>query len=891
MITHGYVHGMARSHQLEVPQNLGTPGAQNSVTARLIAAVGELNQGPILSGIRQSPPLPVADEDVTVSIRARDFDGVDEVTLHYAFDNPSASPTALVMQPVGNHRYEVVIPGQPLRRRVVFFITATDASGQLGRFPADMTKQTHPVLEDPEAPSRNDLRYCIYRHDNAPRGQFHNYRFYMTSSNESMLRSRKKLSNDLVDGSFVFNNEAIYFESKTRFSGSPWARGGIGGSYRVTLPRDEPLQGRISKFNLDERHGNARDMRERIAHYLIRQHNNGNASTVIPYDDDFSLVRWQLNDVINVDRERAIPPDGDYISKWYPDDNDGLLFEMDDRFVISDSGERAGGSDGYLRFPPPSTASDGDGDNRENYRWFFGLRTGAKNDRFSDLQAFAKIMDPSATTAAAFREQIWDVCDVEEFVRIWSIRANISDWDTWGTDRGKNCYLYYQAVKKKWALFAWDSELTFETGRLDQFLIPTSIGATYNMGKFSEANRFINSPRIKRMMYAVLDEMVNGDTAFFDSDFTSEYANRLSALGFSNTGVARPGGYIDQRASRIRSRIRNFVYPAKRLTISTNGGADFDIDEPIVELVGEAPAQVHRILVNGDEYPTEFTGTDDWTISLILLEPGENVLTVFGFDLKGELVDSASITINNTGGPLEAPTISAVDPEPFYPGQTVALSGTGFLSSARVWFGSVESPSVERLSATELTATVPAGALTGEGGAIDVRVVNIDGQGSNLFPTTITTPPPVFVRADANGDGRVGISDALRILVHLFSGVAIDCEDAADVNDDETLNVTDPLLLLEYLFAGGAIVPEPVPRIRVRSGRRRARLRALSKGCWMNSSLRRQIPVEDFQARRSNGLFVGSKSAASGSGCPARAARGMIRPHVGEAAFQWPGQW
>ena len=29
---------------------------------------------------------------------------------------------------------------------------------------------------------------------------------------------------------------------------------------------------------------------------------------------------------------------------------------------------------------------------------------------------------------------------VEELLRIWAVRMNTSDWDTWGTTRGKNCY-------------------------------------------------------------------------------------------------------------------------------------------------------------------------------------------------------------------------------------------------------------------------------------------------------------------------------------------------------------------------------------------------------------------------------------------------------------------
>ena len=73
-------------------------------------------------------------------------------------------------------------------------------------------------------------------------------------------------------------------------------------------------------------------------------------------------------------------------------------------------------------------------------------------------------------------------------------------------------------------------------------------------------------------------------------------------------------------------------------------------------------------------------------------------------------------------------------------------------------------------------------------------------------------PPPVptFRRGDANGDGKVGLTDAVVILGHLFQGdSALACLDAADPNDDGTINLTDPVGLLNYLFQGGGQPPAP----------------------------------------------------------------------------------
>lgn len=66
-----------------------------------------------------------------------------------------------------------------------------------------------------------------------------------------------------------------------------------------------------------------------------------------------------------------------------------------------------------------------------------------------------------------------------------------------------------------------------------------------------------------------------------------------------------------------------------------------------------------------------------------------------------------------------------------------------------------------------------------------------------------------FFRGDANGEGRVDLSDAVSILDFLFKdGNRPKCFDAADVNDDGYLDIADPIKLLFTLFQGGTI-PDP----------------------------------------------------------------------------------
>jgi len=94
--------------------------------------------------------------------------------------------------------------------------------------------------------------------------------------------------------------------------------------------------------------------------------------------------------------------------------------------------------------------------------------------------------------------------------------------------------------------------------------------------------------------------------------------------------------------------------------------------------------------------------------------------------------------------------------------------------------------------------------------------------GQSIFPSlvagivTIAAGPPSddppFVRADANRDGLVDVSDGRFIQNWLQSGgIAPPCLDAADVNDDGLVDLADSIALFDYLFSGGFPPPSPFP--------------------------------------------------------------------------------
>jgi virginiamycin B lyase len=82
---------------------------------------------------------------------------------------------------------------------------------------------------------------------------------------------------------------------------------------------------------------------------------------------------------------------------------------------------------------------------------------------------------------------------------------------------------------------------------------------------------------------------------------------------------------------------------------------------------------------------------------------------------------------------------------------------------------------------------------------------------ATLLPPATTAQEP-FVRGEANQDGRLDVSDAVRVLIHLFAGGGpLACADAGDANDDGQIDIADPVRVLAFLFASAAPLPAPFP--------------------------------------------------------------------------------
>jgi len=99
-------------------------------------------------------------------------------------------------------------------------------------------------------------------------------------------------------------------------------------------------------------------------------------------------------------------------------------------------------------------------------------------------------------------------------------------------------------------------------------------------------------------------------------------------------------------------------------------------------------------------------------------------------------------------------------------------------------------------------------------GSYKIRIVGEDERGTFWFTPYISFEVKniTFLRGDVNNDGKVDISDPVRLLDYLFkAGDDISCLDAGDANDDGELDISDAIKILLYLTDSEKVPNLPAP--------------------------------------------------------------------------------
>jgi hypothetical protein len=623
---------------MTLPKNLGTPGQVNS---RRVT-----NAGPAIFDVKHAPVLPAGGQAVVVSARVTDPSGLGAIRLTYRTD-PSGAPANLTMVDngsggdtvAGDGFYSATIPAQSAGTMVAFYVQATDSDAATTRFPSD-------------APTRE----CLVRWgETQPLGNLGVYRLWQTQANYDLLRSRESLANDMLDATFVYGDQRVIYNMGMRGKGSPWHGGSIGNDYLYAFPEDDQLLGDtdmalVTVGNL----GNDNAMQhEQTAFWFLEELN-------VP-----TLYRRFVNFYENGTRKQNLyedseEPNGNYVSVWFPGDDDGDLHKIEDWFEFDDAGSGFSSVDATLqRF-----TTTGGVLKLARYRWDWRKR--AVQDSANNYTNLFELVDAVNAPDAEYTRRVENLVDVEQWMRVFAVEHIVGNWDAYGYNRGKNMYAY-KPTEGRWSMMAWDIDFVLGLG---------SDGPTTDLFGCNDPTitRMYNHPAFRRAYWRAVEDAVNGPlvaanvAALVDAKYDALTANGIT--------LESPAAMEQWIASRRAYLVGQLAGVASSFAITSNGGNNFSTGQNYLTLTGTAPIGVKTIEINGVSYPLTWTALNTWSLNYAL-GPGANVLTVIGYDLRGNLVAGGTDTITVTyTGSSASPLGNVVINEIMYNG---ILPGTSYV--------------------------------------------------------------------------------------------------------------------------------------------------------------------------------------------------------------------
>ncbi len=668
------IHGnwLEAAATLTVPSNLGSPGQVNSQSLA--------NAAPDIGGVRHAPIMPGAGESVVVSAYVEDPDGLSSVTLKYRAD-PDTSYSSVTMNDEGisgddiaaDGIYSATIPGQSSGRMVAFKVEAADSAGAAGRVFPGNTPANYPRE-----------RECLVRFGDSTRSSsFGTYRMWFTGAAISDWENRLVLSNEPIEGTFVHNDCRVIYNFSARYTGSYYHQGWTSPlsdcNYSMEMPQDDKLLG-TDNFNKLHAPGNnvfedATFQREQTVYWMARQMN-------LPW-----VYRRYVNVYVNgVPRksgwlmEDTQVPGDEFVESYWPDDSDGELYKL------SNWREGDDASAGVVPFTRwgntqlmPYLNNAGElHPTRQRWTWdsrAYGQTGGFDNQSVLNLIQSANSVDQVESLSAK--------ADIEQWMRTLAVRHAAGDWDSYGCGpTGQNMYAY-KPERGRWQLISWDANLVLGSSAYvpGRPLFPV----TADFAGDSTLTTIYNNPVFRRMYLRALKELctdvLQADkyNPLLSARYNAFVADGLSPQSpdavFSRTDTTS-GTYDGEGTGYFTGSLRDWINDAHNSILDRVALQDtsaFALTSPdsvatssnLVTITGTAPVEMASILVNGIEYPVEWSTLINWTVNVAV--DGDGVLDIQGLDLYGNVLSgfSASAAVDLTGS-IDVPEDSVVINEILY---------------------------------------------------------------------------------------------------------------------------------------------------------------------------------------------------------------------------------
>ena len=598
-----YHKDAARTTILTQPSLSGTPGKTNSNVID--------NQGPTYTNLLHHPAIPKSTEDVTVSVRADDPDGLSSVDLMYSVAD--GEQQRLRMTQTLEDTYEAIIPAQGNRSITQFYIEATDQRGASTTFPASGIN-SRALFRVDDRFERDELR--------------HNIMVIMTDADRSELQSRTNMMDNYRYGSTViYDANEIFYDVGTRYKGSMFTRNSrstVG--FNLRFDPEQKFRGVHETISFDQK-----NEREIQVKHLVAQ-----AGLMGAMFDDVTIFQPPgatrgLPTLTTMAGQRNI-----YLDSQFENGSQGTFYKLEGIRVMQQTIDRD--PESLKIYQPigwvPALDVRDLGDNKEIYRWPFLILNNRARDDYAPIMKLAKTFE---LQGEELKSSITEVIDVDQWMQTLAMMSVTGIADVFGQaeENPHNVNFYVNPENNKILLFPWDWDFSFQ--------ISTNAPLT---GKGKAIHKVVRLPRYERLLYGHLLHIT--DTVG-NSDYMNPWAEHFGNLlreSFRSTG-----SYLDRRGSSIRSQIQK-DFPPIDFRIHNDGPLTIDSDQ--ITLSGQGWVNIRTLRVAGKDSPLDVTwdtqtgqNADHWQTTLPV-PAGTHDLTIHAYDFNDDLIANQTVQVTST---------------------------------------------------------------------------------------------------------------------------------------------------------------------------------------------------------------------------------------------------
>ena len=590
-----YFNYLGNTERLERPNGVGTPGAVNSTV--------ENNIGPAYSDLAQSVVTPASNQAVTISVNVDDPNGVSNVRLWYSV-NEGTWQSRLASNPSGA-LYQATIPGFSAGTIVQFYVEGTDALGASSTFPAD------------GADSR--ALYKVATSANSSKNSFQI--ITLQSEYDFLIAETNQASNQNIGATAVDETGKIYFDVQTRLRGASFSR------------NFSDRRGFTIGFNPEDKYRGVHDsvaVDRDILHEILFAHLLQSAGDIPSFYDDVIDVTLPGGDTstatLKLARYNDVWADGQY-----ENGSDGSIFDQD--LIYTPQNTSSGDPEDLKDFFPVFLGGVGEpdftsyGTSPEDYRDAYALENNRGADDFSTLIQFVSAFD---LDGPALYSELDAIADIDQIARSFVGQSLGGKNDFVGRSLNHNIRVYENPETGLVQLLPWDLD-SFAVSRLrfsDLWTEPSD----------SQINKLFDLPQVSRLMYGHADHLIQ---TTFNAAYAQKWADHYAAVqgeGDHNQEV----DFVQERAEFILGTLPTLA----NYNITTNGGANFSVNDDFVTLQGTGSYKIRDFQIDGIDEAIDVTWLDGttWQITVELVG-GANNLTIRALDYFGDEIHNDSITV------------------------------------------------------------------------------------------------------------------------------------------------------------------------------------------------------------------------------------------------------